>query len=141
MAVATLKKPTARSSRGKPSRGGKRAKGGFALGRRGGAEVAATRAAAGLSQVEFARLTGYSIRAVAGWEAGKPLAGAARRRVAEISRLLVALSELMPASRVGQWMREPNDGFGGQTPTQLVERGEADRLWQMIHQVDANVAN
>lgn len=99
------------------------------------------RAASRLSQEELSRLTGYSLRAIAGWEAGRRLARAARRRVAEVGRLLEALSGLMPAERVGPWLAEPNEAFEGQAPMHLVERGEADRLWEMIHQVDANVAN
>ena len=30
------------------------------------------------------------------------------------------------------WTEEPNDGFDGSTPLQVVERGEVDRVWQMI---------
>lgn len=107
----------------------------------GKTNIAGIRAASKLSQDEFARLAGYSTRAVAGWEAGKPLAQAARRRFRELSRLLLALSELMSAGQVGNWLSEPNEAFDGQTPAQVVERGEVDRLWQMIHQIDANVAN
>ena len=114
---------------------------GFMPAPREGSYFTDIRAASNLSQDEFARLTGYSTRAVAGWEAGKALARPARRRIAEIGRLLKALSELMPRDQVGQWLRGPNKAFDGQTPMQVVERGEADRLWQMIHQIDANVAN
>jgi transcriptional regulator with XRE-family HTH domain len=141
MAVALVKTPTVRRRKGKGSRSRNGSPGGFVSEARGGALVAAIRAASGLSQEEFARLTGYSTRAVAGWEAGKPLARAGRRRFAEIGRLLKALAELMPPGQVGRWLREPSGEFDGQTPMQVVERGEADRVWQMIHQIDANVAN
>ena len=56
-------------------------------------------------------------------------------------QIMEALSGLMPAERVGPWLAEPNEAFDGQAPMHLVERGEADRLWEMIHQVEANVAN
>ena len=114
---------------------------GFTPGPRDKTDVAGMRASLSLSRDEFARLMGYSTRAVASWEAGKPLAQSARRRLAEIGRLLKALSELMPPGRLGQWLRAPNQAFDGQAPMHLVERGEGDRLWQMIHQIDANVAN
>ena len=146
--VATAKRPSSRASNRTLSTGTQPAADRRQPARRGPrrvpastADLAAIRAASGLSQEDLSRLTGYSLRAVAGWEAGRPLARAARRRVAEIGRLLKALAELMPAGRVGRWLAEPNEAFEGQTPMHLVERGEADRLWEMIHQVDANVAN
>jgi Protein of unknown function (DUF2384) len=38
-------------------------------------------------------------------------------------------------------MRTSNPAFEGQTPIQVIERGEADRIWRMIFQIDAGVAN
>ena len=58
----------------------------------------------------------------------------------EIERLTSALAQLMPSSQVGDWLREENDAFGGRPPVALIERGESDRLWQMIHRIDANIA-
>jgi transcriptional regulator with XRE-family HTH domain len=95
----------------------------------------------GFSQSELARITGYSVRAIAAWEAGKSLSEAARQKVVETERLRAALSELVPADELGDWMRTPNPAFEGQTPIQVVERGEADRIWLMIFQIDAGVAN
>jgi DNA-binding transcriptional regulator YiaG len=95
----------------------------------------------GLSQPELARITGYSVRAIAGWEGGKPLSEAARQRVVETERLRQALAEIIPANKLGEWMRTPNPAFEGQTPIQVIERGESDRIWRMIFQIDANVAS
>ncbi|MCI0378681.1 MAG: XRE family transcriptional regulator [Gemmataceae bacterium] len=95
----------------------------------------------GVSQDELARITGYSIRAVAGWEAGKKLSEAARQKLVETERLRAALTELMPAAELGEWMRTPNPAFEGQSPIQVIERGEADRIWRMIIQIDSGVAN
>jgi hypothetical protein len=103
--------------------------------------VAQIRRLIGFSQPEFGRMTSYSTRVVAEWESGKALDTRARRKVTEIDRLLRALSELMPATEVGKWLREANQAFDGRTPLQLIEHGESDRLWQMIHQIDANAAN
>lgn len=103
--------------------------------------VADVRRMIGFSQPEFGRLTSYSTRAVADWESGKPMDARARRRIIEIERLLKALGELMPADQVGHWLRQRNEAFQGHSPLQLIEDGELDRLWQMIHQIDANVAN
>jgi DNA-binding transcriptional regulator YiaG len=106
-----------------------------------GVDVEAIRRLGGLSQAELARVSGYSARAIAGWEAGAPLAGAGRRAMIELRRLLSALAELMPAAEIGNWLRNPNPSFDDISPMHVIERGESDRLWEMIHQIGANVAN
>lgn len=103
--------------------------------------VATVRNTLGLSQVEFSRVTGYSLRSIAGWEGGKPLSDSARQKLVETDRLRAALGELLLPQELGEWMRTSNPAFEGQTPIQVMERGESDRLWQMIFRIDANVAN
>lgn len=103
--------------------------------------IADVRNRLGFSQGELSRITGYSVRAIAGWEAGKKLSEAARQKVVETERLRAALAELVPADELGDWMRASNPAFEGQTPIQVIERGEADRIWKMIFQIDASVAN
>ncbi len=105
------------------------------------ATVAEVRAKMGLSQLEYSRVAGYSLRSIAGWEGGKPLSESARQKLVETERLRVALSGLMPAFELGEWMRTPNPAFEGQSPIQVIENGEADRIWRMIFQINANVAN
>lgn len=95
----------------------------------------------GISQGEFARITGYSVRSIAGWESGKPLSESALQKMNETERLRSALSEIIPAQQVGEWLRTPNPAFEGQTPIQVIERGESDRIWRMIFQIDAGVAS
>jgi transcriptional regulator with XRE-family HTH domain len=95
----------------------------------------------GVSQHELSRITGYSIRAIAGWEAGKRLSDAARQKVVETERLRAALAKIVPPAELGEWMRTPNPAFEGQSPIQVIERGEADRIWRMIIQIDSGVAN
>jgi Antitoxin Xre/MbcA/ParS C-terminal toxin-binding domain len=63
------------------------------------------------------------------------------QKVAETERLRAALAEIVPAPELGEWMRTPNPAFEGQTPIQVIERGEADRIWRMIIQIDSGVAN
>lgn len=103
--------------------------------------VADLRSNLGVSQSELARVTGYSLRAIAGWESGKPLSDSARKKIIEVGRLSNALSQIVPLAQLGQWMRTPNPAFEGQSPIQVIERGESDRLWRMIVQIDSNVAN
>ena len=95
----------------------------------------------GISQEELARITGYSTRSIAGWESGQQLSPPAKQKLTETQRLCTALAEFTPSDTLGPWLRTPNPAFEGQSPIQILERGEADRLWQMIFQIDANVAN
>jgi DNA-binding transcriptional regulator YiaG len=104
-------------------------------------KVTVLRSQLGLSQAELARVTGYSLRAIAGWESGKPLSASARQKMIEAHRLREALAQIVRPDRLGLWMRTPNPAFEGQTPIQVIERGESDRLWRMIVQIDSNVAS
>ncbi|MCU0692802.1 MAG: MbcA/ParS/Xre antitoxin family protein [Polyangiaceae bacterium] len=38
---------------------------------------------------------------------------------------------------VGVWLQTPNDAFGGLKPIEVVERGDIDRLWRMIHELES----
>lgn len=87
----------------------------------------------GLSRKLFSRLVGYSERAVADWESGRRTSDSTRQRLTEIRRLQTALARVMRAEYVGQWLQEPNPAFDGLKPLEVVERGEIDRLWRMIH--------
>jgi transcriptional regulator with XRE-family HTH domain len=94
-----------------------------------------------ISQEELARITGYSVRAIASIEAGKTPSKPVARKIREVTRLLTALSQLMPDRKVGEWLRQPNEAFQGRSPIHIIEHGETDQIWEMIHQIDANVAN
>ena len=104
-------------------------------------QVAALRSEFGLSQAELSRVTGYSIRSIAGWEGGKRVSEPALQKLIETARLRAALNKLLSPAALREWMRSPNPAFEGQTPIQVIERGESDRIWQMIFQIDAGVAN
>lgn len=65
----------------------------------------------------------------------------ARQKMIEAHRLREALAQIVPPDRLGEWMRTPNPAFEGHTPIQVLERGESDRLWRMIVQIDSNVAS
>jgi hypothetical protein len=54
------------------------------------------------------------------------------QRPKELERLVAALRELMAPGSLRDWMITPSDAFEGSTPVQLIERGEADRIWQMV---------
>lgn len=93
--------------------------------------VAEVRAGLGVTREFFARLTGFSVRAIAGWEAGRPVSEAGRRRVLEMKRLREVLAEGMRAEFIARWLETPCEGLGGLKPVEVLERGETDRLWRV----------
>lgn len=99
--------------------------------------VAELRQSLGLNRKLFSRLTGYSERAIADWEAGKEVSGSSRQRLTEIQRLQAALARVMQSEFVGQWLQTPNPAFDGLKPIELVERGEIDRVWKMIYLLES----
>jgi len=44
------------------------------------------------------------------------------------------LLDIIPAGELPDWLRTPNPGFGGRAPWELIEHGERDIIWAMIHQ-------
>ncbi|WP_309383934.1 hypothetical protein [Cerasicoccus frondis] len=89
-----------------------------------------------LVRPDLTRLTGYSLRAVDQWATGKAPAKPANKQLAELVRLFDALSDLMVSKDVGPWLKASNEAFGNSTPLQVIERGEADRIWRMIYQLE-----
>lgn len=92
----------------------------------------AIRSKLGMNRETFARLVPLSTRQLASIEQGEPPRHAIRTRLAEIGRLTDALSEVIESSAVGPWLARPNEAFGGLKPMELIERGESDRIWEMI---------
>ena len=91
----------------------------------------------GLRQETLSRLTGFSLRAVAGWASGKKPSAPVQRALTEMDRLLDSLSRLMEPKQVGKWLKEPNPAFDGSTPVQVIERGQIDRIWRMLYFVES----
>jgi hypothetical protein len=48
-----------------------------------------------------------------------------------------ALSELVDRKAIPSWLGTSNPSFEGSTPLQVIERGEIDRLWRMIWQLES----
>jgi DNA-binding transcriptional regulator YiaG len=86
-----------------------------------------------LKREELGRLTGFSLRALAEWAGGKLPSQPAKRRLHEVRRLLDALAEIVKVESIPQWLHQPNPGFERLTPLQVIEVGEIDRLWAMVH--------
>jgi DNA-binding transcriptional regulator YiaG len=86
-----------------------------------------------LKREELGRLTGFSLRALAEWASGKLPSQPAKRRLQEVRRLLDALAEIVKRESIPKWLHQPNPAFGPLTPLQVIELGEIDRLWAMVH--------
>ncbi len=81
-----------------------------------------------------------SVRSLATLERGTAPTEAVARRLTELERLVKALSEVIKKETIGRWLRTPNPAFAGSTPAEVIERGEADRLWAMIYFLRSGVA-
>ena len=87
----------------------------------------------GLRQETLSRMTGFSLRAVAGWSGGRTPSTPVRRALIEMDRLLDSLARLMKPKDVGRWLKEPNSALDGSTPVQVIERGQTDRIWRLLY--------
>jgi len=63
-----------------------------------------------------------------------------QRRLTELRRVIQALSEVIQKEALGPWMTQPNEAFDGLKPIEVIERGEVDRIWQMIYYVRSGVS-
>ena len=86
-----------------------------------------------MKREELGRLTGFSLRALAGWSAGQLPSQPAMRRLHEVRRLLDALAEIVKEESIPRWLHQPNPAFDRLTPLQVIELGEIDRIWAMVH--------
>jgi DNA-binding transcriptional regulator YiaG len=93
----------------------------------------------GLTRKLFSRLTGYSERAIASWEAGGKPDEPGLRRIRETERFQAKLAEVVRPEEIPAWLDTPNDAFGGLKPLEVIERGEIDRLWNMIYYLESGV--
>jgi DNA-binding transcriptional regulator YiaG len=101
--------------------------------------VEAVRRKLGLTRKVFSRLTGFSERAIATWEAGGKPDEPGLRRIRETERFQAKLAEVVRQEEIPEWLETPNDAFGGLKPLEVIERGEIDRLWNMIYYLESGV--
>jgi hypothetical protein len=90
-----------------------------------------------LPQPLLVRLTGFSPRSVAKWSQGETPSVKQEKALVEMDRLLDGLVRVMEPSEVGRWLKQPNTAFDGSTPLQVVERGEIDRIWRMLYDLES----
>jgi hypothetical protein len=90
-----------------------------------------------LAQPVVVRLTGFSPRSVSKWAQGETPSQKQEKALVEMDRLLDGLARVMEAKEIGRWMNTANAAFDGSTPAQVVERGETDRIWRMLYDVES----
>lgn len=93
----------------------------------------------GMTQTLFSRLMPASVRAVAGWEAGRKMNQQSQRRLREIDKLQKALGQIMKVDFISEWLDTPNEAFGNLKPIEVIERGETDRIWEMIFRLQSGM--
>jgi len=90
-----------------------------------------------LPQPALVRLTGFSPRSIAKWSQGELPSAKQEKALVEMDRLLDGLARVMEPAQVGRWLKQPNTAFDGSTPLQVVERGELDRVWHMLYDLES----
>ncbi len=63
------------------------------------------------------------------------------RRLKELERLRLRLAQVMKPEFIAAWLSTPNDAFDGLKPLEVIERGEMDRLWEMIFYLESGIAS
>ena len=92
----------------------------------------------GLKPSTLVQLSGYSPRSIVNWSKGTVATEPAKMKFTELKRLFDALAELsQDKQEVQNWLKEPNEGFEGSTPLQVIARGESDRIWHMIYMLQS----
>ena len=97
------------------------------------------RARLGMNRETFARLVPMSTRNLANIEGGKPPSANVLRQLQELRRVVDALAEVIQKDAIGPWLEQPNSAFDGLKPIEVIERGEVDRIWQMIYYLRSGV--
>jgi transcriptional regulator with XRE-family HTH domain len=90
-----------------------------------------------VTQSQLVRLTGFSPRSVAKWSTGESPSPKQEKALMETKRLFDGLARVIEPAQVGRWLNQPNQAFDGSTPLQVVERGELDRIWKMLYDVES----
>jgi transcriptional regulator with XRE-family HTH domain len=100
--------------------------------------IAGLRARLGMTRATFARLFGCSERSLAGWESGRKEPGElALRQLRQLRRIVDSAARVMEPEHVAAWLFTPNDALEGFKPSELVERGELDRVWRLLFAVES----
>jgi len=90
----------------------------------------------GISRKLFAQMAHFSERKLATYEKTRPIPVKVVRPITETMRLIQALRPLAGDEHaLKDWLITPNQAFDQQPPLELIKQGQADQLWEMIHQL------
>lgn len=93
----------------------------------------------GMPRQMFGRIVNVAERTIAKVEADGANADKLKRPYNEVYRLWEALCELVDPESLGLWFQTPNDSFDGLKPIEVIERGEIDRLWEMVFELQTGM--
>lgn len=104
-----------------------------------GPTVAEVRARWGVDRSIFARMAGVSERTIGDWER-KEVEASDHREIIALDRLYDALCRVVKPEHILAWLKVPNPAFDPLTPIEVLERGQIDRLWRMIFEMETGNA-
>ncbi|XZE22051.1 hypothetical protein SH449x_001967 [Pirellulaceae bacterium SH449] len=94
----------------------------------------------GMNRESFARLVPTSVRNLASIESGQKPSPVLQKSLIELRRLVSALEDVVKKEAIGPWLNQPNEAFSNLKPMEVIERGEIDRIWRMIYQLQSGDA-
>ena len=56
-----------------------------------------------------------------------------------MQRLYQTLSRVMKPEFIAQWLEAPNEALKSFKPVEVIERGEIDRIWMLLFELDAGI--
>jgi uncharacterized protein (DUF2384 family) len=95
----------------------------------------ALKAALGLTIEEFAAAAGRAPRSAARWlaaESAQPMSGAAARSLRRLAHLEFMLADVVGPERGREWLRNPNPGFRGEAPLDLITSGRIEEVVSIL---------
>ncbi|WP_145123421.1 hypothetical protein [Rosistilla oblonga] len=93
----------------------------------------------GMPRQMFGRIVNVAERTIAKVESGNADADKLIRPYNEVYRLWEALGDLVDPESLGLWFQTPNESFDGLKPVEVIERGEIDRLWDMVFELQTGM--
>ena len=104
-----------------------------------GSSVAEVRAKWGVDRASFARMAGVSERTIGEWERTERDASDLRQIIA-LDRLYDALCRVVKPQHILPWLKVSSPAFDPLTPIEVLERGQIDRIWRMIFEMETGNA-
>lgn len=93
----------------------------------------------GMAREVFGRLVDVSTRTIADVEASQKKVDKLQRNYIEVQRLCNVLGEVVDPACLGEWFKTPNDALSGFKPIEIIERGEIDRLWDLVYRLRSGI--